>query len=86
MIFGCHIHKRVREDINPIENLFHFIQSKLDRYALDRNKTKDTFERFSERVRETMVNYPVDIIDKIIDSMDGRMTEIIKWKGKRLKY
>ena len=57
MIFECRIHMRVREDINPIENLFHFIQSKLDRYALDRNITKETFERFSERVRETMVNY-----------------------------
>ena len=76
----------VWEDINPIENLFHFIQSKLDRYALDRNITKETLERFSERVRETMVNYPVDTIDKIIDSIDGRMTEIIKCKGKRLKY
>ena len=51
---------RVREDINPIENLSHFILSKLDRYALDRNITKETFERFSERVRETMVNNPVD--------------------------
>ena len=73
-------------DINPIENLFHLIQAKLDKDALDRNITKETFERFSERVRETMENYPVDTIDKIIDSMDGRMTEIIKRKGQRLKY
>ena len=77
---------RVREDINLIENLFHFIQSKLDRYALDQNINKGNLERFPERVRETMVNYPVDTIDKIIDSMDGRMTEIIKCKGRELKY
>ena len=73
-------------DINPIENLFHLIQSKLDRDALDLNITKETFERFSERVRETMKSYPVQTIDKIIDSMDGRMTEVIKCKGQRLKY
>ena len=73
-------------DINPIENLFHLIQSKLDRDALDRNITKETFERFSERVKETMENYPVETIDKIIDSMDGRMTEMIKCNGQRLKY
>jgi hypothetical protein len=73
-------------EINPIENLFHLIQSKLDRDALDRNITKETFERFSERVKETMENYPVDTIDKIMDSMDGRMTERIKCNGQRLKY
>ncbi|CAB3978781.1 Hypothetical predicted protein [Paramuricea clavata] len=65
-------------DINPIENLFHLIQSKLDRDVLARNITKETFEWFSERVKETMENYPVDTIDKIIDCIDGRMTEIIK--------
>ena len=36
--------------------------------------------------KETMENYPVDAIDKIIDSMDRRKTEIIKCKGKSLKY
>ena len=73
-------------DINPIENLFHLIQSKLDRDALERNITNENFERFSERVKETMENYPVDTIDKIIDSMDRRISEIIKCKGQRLKY
>ncbi len=73
-------------DINPIENLFHLIQSKLDRDALDQNITKETFERFSERVKQTMESYPVDTIDKIIDSMDKRMADIIKCNGQRLKY
>ena len=57
-------------DSNPIENLFHLIQSKLDRDAPERNITNENFERFSERVKETMENYPVDAIDRIIDSMD----------------
>ena len=71
-------------DINPIENLFHLIQSKLDRDALDLNITKETFQRFSEPVRETMKNYPVQTIDKIIDSMDRRMTKVIKCNAQRL--
>ena len=40
--------------------------------------TNENSERFPERVKETMENYPVDAIDKIIDSMDRRKTEIIK--------
>ena len=49
--------------------------------------TNENFERFPERVKETMAeNYPVDAIDKIIDSTDRRKTEIIKCKGQRLKY
>ena len=39
--------------------------------------TNENSERFPERVKETMENYPVDAIDKIIDSMDKRKTEII---------
>ena len=67
--------------------LFDLIQSKLDRDALEQNITNENFERFSERVKETMENYPVDAIDKIIASMDSRrISEIIKCKGERLKY
>ena len=40
--------------------------------------TNENSERFPDRVKETMENYPVDAIDKIIDSMDRRKTEIIK--------
>ena len=47
--------------------------------------TNENFERFPDRVKETMENYPVDAIDKIIDSMDRRKTEIIKCKGQRSK-
>ena len=58
----------------------------LDRDALEQNITNENFKCFSERVKETMENYPVDAIDKIIDSMDRRISEIIKCKGQRLKY
>ena len=44
--------------------------------------TNENSEHFPELVKETMENYPGDAIDKIIDSMDRRKTEIIKCKGK----
>ena len=54
-------------DINPIENLFDLFESKLGRDALALNITKETFERFCERVRETIKNYRVQRIYKVID-------------------
>ena len=73
-------------DLNPIENFFHLVALKLHDDALQQNITKETYEEFSSRVKATMENYPVSDIDKIIASMDRRMSEIIRLKGGRLKY
>jgi transposase len=73
-------------DINPIENFFHLVQLTLNKAALDGGITKETFKEFSVRVRDTINNFPVQTVDKIIDSMDRRMSQIIKLKGERLKY
>ena len=48
--------------------------------------TNENFERFPERVKQTMAeNYPVDAINKIIDSTDRRKTEIIKSKRAKIE-
>ena len=73
-------------DINPIENFFHLLQLKLNRDAMDKNITKETFREFSARIKETMMNFPVEGINHLIESMDKRMCQIIKSKGGRLKY
>ena len=44
------------------------------------------FNSFSERVKKTIENFPIDIIDKTIESMDKRIGLIIKSKGQRTKY
>ena len=48
--------------------------------------TNENFERFPERVKETMENYPVDATDKIIDSTDREKPKSSNAKGKDLKY
>lgn len=73
-------------DLNPIENIFHLVKRKLHDDACDRNITKENFNQFSARVKETIEQVPVDIIDKTIKSMTKRIPLIIKLKGQRTKY
>ena len=73
-------------DINPIENFFNLIKIELRRQALQDNITRENYEAFSQRVYNTMINFPAEHIDKIIDTMNKRMDLIIKGNGKRTKY
>ncbi len=73
-------------DLNPIENLFNTIKKSLRQQALDRQIERETFEEFSARVKQTLLDYPSDNIDKIINSMDKRVDSIIKTGGYRTKY
>ena len=73
-------------DINPIENFFNLISSKLQSDAIGKNITHEIFEQFSERIMTTITSYSVREIDKIIESMHKRMKMIVKNKGERLKY
>ena len=73
-------------DLNPIENLFNTAKRKLRRQALDEKIERETFEEFSQRVKEMLLNFPANDIDKIIDSMGKRVDTIIKTGGYRTKY
>ena len=42
--------------------------------------------RISQRVKQTMEDFPKDVIDKTIESMNKRIGLIIKCKGQRTKY
>ena len=44
-------------DLNTIENLFHFTGSAPAEDTKKKNFTKETFEEFSARVRDIMVNF-----------------------------
>ena len=72
-------------DLNPTENFFNSVTVKLNNDALEKEITKESFEEFSRRVENTMLNFSSNEIDKIIDSMDKRITAIIKQKGQRTK-
>jgi len=73
-------------DLNPIENLFNTIKKRLRQQALDHQIEHESFEQFSERVQQTLLNFSPNDIDKIIDSMNKRVDTIIKTGGYRTKY
>jgi len=73
-------------DLNPIENFFGIISKHLQKQAVKDNITHETFQEFSTRVKDTMMSYPVDKINKIIESMDRRIQAVINKKGMRIKY
>ena len=73
-------------DINPIENVFHLLDKKLRSDAIEKNIIYESYKEFSARVKTTMETFPVDMIDKIIDTMPKRMHEIVKCRAQRLKY
>ena len=73
-------------DLNPIENFFNLVDRAIFEDTIQKNITSETFTEFSTRIRDIIVNYPRTVIDKIIQSMDKRISMVIKVKGNRIKY
>ena len=73
-------------DINPIENIFHLVKSQLNKQAVTENITSESYEQFQTRVIQVLRTFPIDIIDKTIDSMSKRINKMISSKGYRTKY
>ena len=73
-------------DLNPIENVFNIVSAKLERDALRKQITDETFEQFSNRVEKTLCNIDPKLIDHTIESMNERIELIIKRRGHCLKY
>ena len=73
-------------DINPIENVFHLVQKKLRKEAVQHRIERETLPQFEKRVIETLYSIPLETINKTIASMDRRLKAIIRNKGCRTKY
>ena len=73
-------------DLNPIENVFHLIKKLVDRDALDKHITFESFEEFSKRVKSTFNYMSKDVIDNIIGSMCTRIDMVLKNKGRRTRF
>ena len=73
-------------DMNPIENIFNIAKAGLRREAVTRGLTRETYSEFVNRVEQTLRNIPVNVIDKVIDTMETRMKQVVKRKGQRIKY
>ena len=73
-------------DLNPIENVFHLVGRKLQQDAISQNITRETFEQFSARVKNTLESFPIETINRTIDSMPRRIKMVIERKGQRIRY
>ena len=73
-------------EMNPIENVFNITKEMLHADALSKNITKENFEEYSKRVKETLHSIPLETINKTIGSMPSRMRMVVKGKGKRIRY
>ena len=73
-------------DLNPIENFFHLPGQRLRKQSLEQKIQYESYEAFCQRIRKTLLSFPVGIIDRTIASMHKRLDAIIKLKGQRTKY
>ena len=73
-------------DVNPIENIFNRIHEKLTEDATTHQIKRENFKEFSARIKRTFAEFPVEEMNKTIDSMKKRMRLITKNCGKRIKY
>ena len=72
-------------NMNPIENVFNYVRTKLHEESLSRNITFENFEEYSARVKKTLLAVPVEYINKTIESMDNRLSMVVKKGGKQTK-
>ena len=84
----CKLHKIPARspDLNPIENVFHIVKKTLNEEALNSKIIRESFDEFKERVLRCLDSIDQDFIDRAIDSLPKRITNIISCKGERLKY
>ena len=55
--------------MNPIENVFNYVRTKLHEESLNRNITFENFEEYSAPVKKNLLSVPVEYINKTTESM-----------------
>lgn len=73
-------------EVNSKENNFHPARKKLSEDASKQAILKETFEKFSSRVKHTIENIHVATITRMVDFINKRMRLIIKGRGNRTNY
>ena len=71
-------------DLNPIENVFHNVKTQLQNDALSKQINKEPYSQFCARVKQTLLNYSPEIIDRTIASMDQRDDMVLSQKDNAL--
>ena len=73
-------------DLNPIKNMFHLIGKHLKKLLLLKTWNIKLNEKFSRRAKKTVLNFPLDIINRTIESMPTRIDQVIKMNKQPTKY
>ena len=73
-------------DLNPVENIFNLVRRDLRKQAIDQKICNESYDAFCTRVRQTLQRFPVDIINKTIETMAKRLRQVIASQGYRTKY
>ena len=73
-------------DINCIENVFHKMRKEIQRDAINRNISNESFRQFQARCAHIIRNFSVPYINKVIDSMPKRIDLIKSRHGQRIRY
>ena len=73
-------------DINCIENVFHKMRKMIQKDAIRRKITKESFRQFQARCGHIIRNFDVSYINKVIESMPKRIELIKKRRGQRIRY
>ena len=53
-------------DLNPIENIFAQVSMILQNQAMEQNITKEIFSEFSAKVKDTLIKFDREKINKVI--------------------
>lgn len=73
-------------DLNPIENIFKLVGDNLRKNAVKYKISKETLPQFQARLIATIRSIPIETINKTIDSMDNRLSIILKNHGRKTRY
>ena len=71
-------------DLNPMENVFHFLRTRLEKEVKEKNITRETWDDFVARVKRNISFLPIDYINKTIESMPKR--DRISYKKQRTPH
>ena len=72
--------------LNTIENAFNLVEKNLSSDAVKHFISKESYAKFMETVENTLLSYPIVLLDNIIKSVPKRISKVIQRKGHRLKH
>ena len=68
-------------DLNPIVNIFHIVKNELECKAISKHITSESYSEFEKRIIHVLDHISVEASDRTINSMDRRISAVIKSKG-----